>query len=153
MPISPLFPPRRLILITLAGLSWAGAASTVFGQALPPVNVYDDTGWNAWVASSSGNTIIDPNADKQTGHAADDFVGDASHPGFQQKAGSINNVDSILFRARMASFQAIDDTDGSGSSYTIGMDHLKKGKVGTVFGGAAEVGIKIDELLKREAKF
>ena len=39
------------------------------------------------------------------------------------------------------------------NAYTIGMDHLKKGKVGTVFGGAAEVGIKIDELLKREAKF
>jgi phosphate transport system substrate-binding protein len=39
------------------------------------------------------------------------------------------------------------------NAYTIGMDHLKKGKVGTVFGGEAEVGIKIDELLKREAKF
>jgi phosphate transport system substrate-binding protein len=38
------------------------------------------------------------------------------------------------------------------SAYTIAMDHLKKGKVGTVFGGEAEVGIKIEELLKREAK-
>jgi phosphate transport system substrate-binding protein len=37
--------------------------------------------------------------------------------------------------------------------YTIGLDHVKKGKIGTVFGGEAEVGVKIDELLKREAKF
>jgi phosphate transport system substrate-binding protein len=39
------------------------------------------------------------------------------------------------------------------NAYSMGMDHLKKGKVGSVFGGEAEVGIKIDELLKREAKF
>jgi phosphate transport system substrate-binding protein len=39
------------------------------------------------------------------------------------------------------------------SAYTTGMDHLKKGKVGTVFGGEAEVGVKIEDLLKREAKF
>jgi phosphate transport system substrate-binding protein len=39
------------------------------------------------------------------------------------------------------------------NAYTIGLDHVKKGKVGTVFGGEAEVGVKIDDLLKREAKF
>ena len=39
------------------------------------------------------------------------------------------------------------------NAYTTGLDHVKKGKVGTVFGGEPEVGIKIDELLKREAKF
>ena len=39
------------------------------------------------------------------------------------------------------------------TAYSMSMDHLKKGKVGTVFGGESEVGIKIDELLKREAKF
>ena len=38
------------------------------------------------------------------------------------------------------------------SAYTIGMDHVKKGKVGTVFGGESQVGIKIEELLKREAQ-
>ena len=37
-------------------------------------------------------------------------------------------------------------------AYDIGMEHLKKGKLGTVFGGVPEVGITIDELLKREAK-
>jgi phosphate transport system substrate-binding protein len=39
------------------------------------------------------------------------------------------------------------------SAYTMGLDHLKKGKLGTVFGGEAEVGVKIEDLLKREAKF
>ncbi len=37
-------------------------------------------------------------------------------------------------------------------AYTGNLDHLKKGKLGTVFGGNAEVGITIDELMKREAK-
>jgi phosphate transport system substrate-binding protein len=39
------------------------------------------------------------------------------------------------------------------NAYTMGLDHVKKGKIGTVFGGEAEVGVKIDDLLKREAKF
>ena len=39
------------------------------------------------------------------------------------------------------------------SAYTIGQDHVKKGKVGTVFGGEPEVGIRIEDLLKREAKY
>jgi len=39
------------------------------------------------------------------------------------------------------------------SAYSMSMDHMKKGKVGTVFGGEAEVGVKIEDLLKREAKF
>lgn len=37
-------------------------------------------------------------------------------------------------------------------AYIGNMDHLKKGKLGTVFGGTAEVGITIEELMKREAK-
>ena len=39
------------------------------------------------------------------------------------------------------------------SAYTMGLEHLKKGKIGTVFGGTAEVGVKIEDLLKREASF
>jgi phosphate transport system substrate-binding protein len=38
------------------------------------------------------------------------------------------------------------------NAYTVGLNHLKKGKVGTVFGGEPQVGVKIDDLLKREAK-
>jgi phosphate transport system substrate-binding protein len=38
------------------------------------------------------------------------------------------------------------------SAYATAWDHVQKGKKGTVFGGIAEVGITIEELLKREAK-
>jgi phosphate transport system substrate-binding protein len=38
-------------------------------------------------------------------------------------------------------------------AYALGLEHFKKGKLGTVFGGEAEVGVKIEDLLKREAKF
>ena len=37
-------------------------------------------------------------------------------------------------------------------AYAMAWDHVLKGKKGTVFGGAAEVGVTIEELLKREAK-
>ena len=39
------------------------------------------------------------------------------------------------------------------NAYAMALGHFQKGKTGTVFGGAAEVGIKIEELLKREAKY
>jgi len=38
------------------------------------------------------------------------------------------------------------------SAYKVGWEHVEKGKKGTVFGGTPEVGITIEELLKREAK-
>ncbi len=37
-------------------------------------------------------------------------------------------------------------------AYAMNREHLAKGKKGTVFGGVAEVGVKIEELLAREAK-
>lgn len=37
-------------------------------------------------------------------------------------------------------------------AYTLGLEHLQKGKKGTVFGGKNEVGIRIDDLMAREAK-
>jgi phosphate transport system substrate-binding protein len=39
------------------------------------------------------------------------------------------------------------------SAYVTALGHFNKGKVGTIFGGHTEVGLKIEELLKREAKF
>lgn len=36
-------------------------------------------------------------------------------------------------------------------AYTTNLEHLNKKKVGTVFNGQSEVGLKIEELLKREA--
>jgi phosphate transport system substrate-binding protein len=38
------------------------------------------------------------------------------------------------------------------SAYRMALEHVQKGKKGTVFGGVAEVGVTIDELLKREAR-
>jgi len=38
------------------------------------------------------------------------------------------------------------------SAYKVSWDRVVKGKKGTVFGGTAEVGVTIEELLKREAK-
>ncbi len=37
-------------------------------------------------------------------------------------------------------------------AYTSGWNHIVKGRKGTVFGGVAEVGVTIEELLKREAR-
>ena len=37
-------------------------------------------------------------------------------------------------------------------AYTVNLEHLSKKKIGTVFGGNAEVGITIEELQKREGK-
>ena len=37
-------------------------------------------------------------------------------------------------------------------AYTIAQQHLTNKKLGTVFGGESEVGLKIEDLLKREAK-
>jgi len=37
-------------------------------------------------------------------------------------------------------------------AYAVSWEHVLKGKKGTVFGGVAEVGVTIEELLKREAK-
>ena len=38
------------------------------------------------------------------------------------------------------------------SAYRMGLDHVARVKKGTVFGGVPDVGVTIDELLKREAK-
>jgi phosphate transport system substrate-binding protein len=38
------------------------------------------------------------------------------------------------------------------SAYTLNREHLAKQKIGTVFGGVAEVGVRIEDLMKREAK-
>ena len=37
-------------------------------------------------------------------------------------------------------------------AYRTALEHVQKGKKGTVFGGVAEVGVTIEELLKRESK-
>ena len=37
-------------------------------------------------------------------------------------------------------------------AYTIGLDHIAKMKKGTVMGGKNEVGVRVEDLLAREAK-
>jgi phosphate transport system substrate-binding protein len=37
-------------------------------------------------------------------------------------------------------------------AYAMNREHLAKGKKGTVFGGVAEVGVRIEDLLSREAR-
>ena len=38
------------------------------------------------------------------------------------------------------------------SVYKVNLEHIARGKKGTVFGGVTEVGVTIEELVKREAK-
>ena len=38
------------------------------------------------------------------------------------------------------------------NAYTGNIEHMNKKKYGTVFGGKNEIGITIEELMKREAK-
>jgi phosphate transport system substrate-binding protein len=38
------------------------------------------------------------------------------------------------------------------AAYDIALKHFKEGRVGSVFGGVPEVGLSIDDLMKREAK-
>ena len=37
-------------------------------------------------------------------------------------------------------------------AYTLATEHFLNGKLGTGFGGVPEVGLKVEELLAREAK-
>ena len=39
------------------------------------------------------------------------------------------------------------------AAYELATEHVSKKKIGTVFGGTAEVGVKIEELMRREGKF
>jgi phosphate transport system substrate-binding protein len=61
-------------------------------------------------------------------------------------------VRRVLHEARRQAVAEVKYVPLPEKAYTGNMEHLKKGKLGTVFGGTAEVGITIDELMKREAK-
>lgn len=59
--------------------------------------------------------------DQQTGQGSDDFAADATYAGFYQKAGTIDGVDHLLFRARFDKFDG-NDRWGNGGNLGIGMD-------------------------------
>jgi len=37
-------------------------------------------------------------------------------------------------------------------AYDIGLEHLQKKKVGTVFAGHSDIGVRIEDLMKKESK-
>jgi hypothetical protein len=102
--------------VAVLALALAGSV-----RAAPDVvSVTDTTGWTAWV-NTSGVQISDTRTDQQTGQTTDDFVGDTTYAGFQQKAGTIGGVDNILFRARFDSFAGADKW-GNGGNFGLGLD-------------------------------
>lgn len=102
----------------LVGVFLMKCTVTLWGQA--NISVYDTTGWTAWTLPN-GSIMTDPRADQQTGQGADDFVGDATYAGFQQKAGLISGTDHLLIRARFDKFDAVNQW-GNGGNMGLGMD-------------------------------
>jgi hypothetical protein len=96
-------------------------------QAQTAVTVLDTTGWNGW-QTPSGALIQDAYTDQQTGQKTDDFVGDGTFAGFQQKAGTIGGVDNLLIRARFDEFSGADKW-GNGGNFGVGMDLNGDGKI------------------------
>lgn len=86
-------------------------------SAQTAISVTDASGWNAWT-TGDGTVMSDVPGDQQTGQGQDDFVGDTTYAGFQQKAGTIGGTDSIAWRVRMDKY----DTRGFGGNLELGMD-------------------------------
>ncbi|MBI4523494.1 MAG: PstS family phosphate ABC transporter substrate-binding protein [Deltaproteobacteria bacterium] len=57
----------------------------------------------------------------------------------------LNNAAQLVKQVKYVPLPAV--------AYKTGLDHFKKGRAGSVFGGKPEVGLRIEELLKREARF
>lgn len=108
------------LIARVTSMAIALCLSTTALQAQTAVTVQDTTGWTAW-QTPAGSLIQDPQTDQQTGQTTDDFVGDATYAGFQQKAGTIGGTDSIMFRARFDTISAADKW-GNGGNFGIGMD-------------------------------
>lgn len=114
MQVSFSTPPTSRNAVCACALA-LGLWATAHGQ----ISVTDTTGWNAWTNKLTGGIITDAPSDQQTGQGQDDFVGNTTYAAFQQKAGQINGVDSIIFRARMDTY---DTQHGFGGMLTLGLD-------------------------------
>jgi hypothetical protein len=114
-------------LVVALGVAFL-AAPRVSAQGV--ISVADTTGWTAWT-TGSGAIMQDAPGDQQTGQGQDDFVGDATYAGFQQKAGTLNGADTVMFRAR---FNKYDGTNqwGNGGNFGLGMDLDGNGSVDLV---------------------
>lgn len=120
---------KRSGLLLVLGLLAAGTPG--FAQ-LSVVNVFDDTGWSSWTVGSTGAVMQDVLGDQQTGQVLDDFVGNSTHFGMQQKVGVVNGNDSVVFRFRMRKFGGNDTTDGNGSNFGVGWDLDNSGTIDLV---------------------
>lgn len=105
----------RIINLLLLSLTAMIASTSLNAQTA--ISITDSIGWNTWT-TGNGTVMTDTVGDQQTGQGQDDFVGDTTYAGFQQKAGTIGGVDSIAWRVRMNKY----DTKGFGGSLELGMD-------------------------------
>lgn len=104
-------------MINLLAMSLAMGVIAIALPAQTAISVTDASGWNAWT-TGNGTVMTDTAGDQQTGQGQDDFVGDTTYAGFQQKAGTIGGADSIAWRVRMNKY----DTKGFGGSLELGLD-------------------------------
>lgn len=119
---------RTFVRFSVAALLLLAGAQVAHAQGV--ISVADSTGWTSWV-TKSGAIMQDPAADQQTGQGQDDFVGDATYAGFQQKAGTLNGADTVMFRARFNKFDGTNQW-GNGGNFGLGMDLDGNGSVDLV---------------------
>lgn len=117
---------RRYMGVAVFGVAWAMSAVTLRAQSA--ISVTDTTGWNYWT-TGAGAVMVDPQSDQQTGQHTDDYVGDATHYGMQQKAGTIGGTDSVMWRFRFDDFSAADKFGGNGGNVGLGLDLDGNGSV------------------------
>jgi hypothetical protein len=123
-------PVARLPFASTVFLMLAMLGAAAVSRAQGVISVADTTGWSAWT-TTSGATMVDPRNDQQTGQGQDDFVGDATYAGFQQKAGTLNGVNTLMFRARFDKFDGVNQW-GNGGNFGLGMDLDGNGSVDLV---------------------
>lgn len=111
-----MLPSRKTLFLVAVFVGTALSISAPL-SAQTAISVTDATGWNAWT-TGDGTVMTDAVGDQQTGQGQDDFSGDATYAGFQQKAGTIGGADSIAWRVRMNKY----DTKGFGGNLELGMD-------------------------------
>lgn len=116
---------RRLRAPVLGVLA---VASAVVGLAQSAISVTDTTGWTPW-NTGTGAVMTDAQSDQQTGQHTDDYVGDATHYGMMQKAGTIGGVDSVAWRFRFDDYSGADKFGGNGGNVGLGLDLDGNGSV------------------------
>jgi hypothetical protein len=101
-------------------------------QAQSTISVTDSTGWLNWT-TGTGAVMVDTQNDQQTGQHTDDYVGDATHYGMMQKAGTmtVNSVtsDYVMWRFRFDDYAGADKFGGNGGNVGLGLDLDGNGSV------------------------